>query len=82
MLYVKCKLLNTSRIAQLRPVAVDVSLSGGYGRVANFDTIMSVEHARWRHLRSRRAFDWDKVWSALIRFASLPRANKRQKQHL
>ena len=39
-----------SRIARLRPVAVDVFL----GRVANFGKIISMEHARLRHLRSRK----------------------------
>ena len=39
----------TSRIMQLRPVTVDVS------RLANFDKLMSVEHARWCHFRSRNA---------------------------
>ena len=47
----------TSRITRLRPVAVDVSLPGGFGRVGNFAKIMSMEQARWRHLRSRRTVD-------------------------
>ena len=66
------------RITRLRPVAVDVSL----GRVANFDKMMSVEYARWRHLRSGRVVDRAKVGSVLSCCASLPRAKKTpKKQH-
>ena len=36
---------------------VDVSVPGGFGRVANLDTTISMEHARWHHLRYRRAED-------------------------
>ena len=67
----------TSRITRFRPVAVDVSLPGSFGRVANdFDKMMSMEHARWHHLRP---VDWAKVSSALSHFASLPGTKNRQK---
>ena len=67
----------TSRITRLCPVAVDVSLPGGFGQFANFDKIMSMEHDRWRYLWSRKAIDpcWAKVSSSLSRFVEEPRAN-------
>ena len=42
MIYVK----STSQITRFRPVAVDVSLPGSYGRVANFNKCISMEHTR------------------------------------
>ena len=38
--------VTTSRITRLRPVAVDVSLPGSCGRVANFNKCISMEHTR------------------------------------